>query len=81
MPKNRDLAEERFTLRMPKRLYDELFAVIAATEAEVTRTQLIIRAIRFYLHNLRHTPSMLEFYDIERDVSVRQKCKPYDNRK
>ena len=72
---------EPFTLRLPKQLHDELFAVIAATGNEVTRSGLIIRALEFYLHVLRHTPSMLEFYDIERDASVRQKGDPHDSGK
>lgn len=70
---------EPFTLRLPKHLYEEMFAVIAATGNEVTRSGLIIRAIDFYLHVLRHTPSMLEGYDMEQDTSVRQGGPPYDN--
>lgn len=70
---------EPFTLRLPKQLHDELFAVIAATGNEVTRSGLIIRALEFYLHVLRHSPSLLEGYDIELDESVRHQSKPYDN--
>ena len=70
---------EPFTLRLPKQLHDELFAVIAATGNEVTRSGLIIRALEFYLHVLRHTPSLLDGYDMERDASVRHSGDPYDN--
>lgn len=69
---------EQFTLRLPRRLHEELFSVIAATGNEVTRSGLIVRALEFYLHVLRHTPSMLEGYDMERDESVRQAVEPYD---
>lgn len=78
MAPNNRLPAEPFTLRLPRRIHDELFAVIAATGNEVTRSGLIIRALEFYLHVLRHTPSMLEGYDIERDESVRQPSVPYD---
>ncbi len=70
MPKKQPQSSEPFSIRLPVQLYNKLFAVIAATGCEITRTDLIIRALETYIALLSCNPSMLEGYDKAKDVSV-----------
>lgn len=61
-----------FSIRLPQELYDEIFSVISATGGEVTKSEIIHRAIKNYLALLRLNPTMLPNYAPERDKSVTQ---------
>ena len=63
---------EALSIRLPKALHDRLFDVIRATDCEITRTDLVVRALETYLALLAINPSLLEGYDGEKDVSARQ---------
>ena len=73
MPKKQPKTTEPLSVRIPKPLYDRLYAVIRATECEITRTDLVVQALETYLALLSVRPSLLAGYDREKDVSARQK--------
>ena len=59
-----------FSIRLDPELYNEVMAVIGATEGGISKSGLIALALRSYLALLRINPGMLEDYDISRDRSV-----------
>ena len=61
-----------FSIRLPKELYDDIFAVIAATGGEVTKSDIIHRAVKNYLALLRVNPTMLPNYNPSLDKAVTQ---------
>ena len=61
-----------FSIRLPKELYDDIFAVIAATGGEVTKSDIIHRAVKNYLALLRVNPTMLPNYNTSLDKAVTQ---------
>ena len=61
-----------FSIRLPKELYDDIFAVIAATGGEVTKSDIIHRAVKNYLALLRVNPTMLPNYNHSLDKAVTQ---------
>ena len=61
-----------FSIRLPKELYDDIFAVIAATSGEVTKSDIIHRAVKNYLTLLRVNPTMLPNYNPSLDKAVTQ---------
>ena len=61
-----------FSIRLPKELYDDIFAVIAATGGEVTKSDIIHRAVKNYLALLRVNPTMLPNYNPSLEKSVTQ---------
>ena len=61
-----------FSIRLPKELYDDIFAVIAATGGEVTKSDIIHRAAKNYLALLRVNPTMLPNYNPSLDKAVTQ---------
>ena len=64
-----------FSIRLPKELYDDIFAVIAATGGEVTKSDIIHRAVKNYLALLRVNPTMLPNYNPSLDKAVTQQQK------
>ena len=71
MPKKHQQTEP-LSVRVPKPLNDRLYDVIRATDCEITRTDLVVRALETYLALLSINPSILEGYDTAKDVSARQ---------
>lgn len=67
-----DPRTEPFSLRLPANLYDRLFRVISATGNEITRTDLIVRALETYLAILQQNPSMIEGYTGKENIAARQ---------
>ena len=61
-----------FSIRLPKELYDDIFAVFAATGGEVTKSDIIHRAVKNYLALLRVNPTMLPNYNPSLEKSVTQ---------
>ncbi len=59
-----------FSIRLPTDLENRLYAVIAATGCEVTKSGLIARALAAYFALLDACPAMLEGYDRSKDKSV-----------
>ena len=66
-------ASDPFSIRLPKSLYDRVYAVIAATGGEYNKTQIVVRALEMYFAMLTLSPSLLPEYDPEKDASVTQK--------
>ena len=66
---------EALSIRLPKSLYDRLFDIIRATDCEITRTDLVVRALETYFALLRINPTLLAGYDRDRDTSARQDAK------
>lgn len=63
-------ASDPFSIRLPKELYERVYAVIAATSGEYNKTQIVVRALETYLALLNINPSLLEGYDRDKDTSV-----------
>ena len=61
-----------FSIRLPKELYDDIFAVIAATGGEVTKSDIIHRAVKNYLALLRVNPTKLPYYNPSLDKTDTQ---------
>ena len=61
-----------FSIRLPQELYDDIFSVIAATGGEVTKSDIIHRAVKNYIALLRINPTMLPNYDPSLEKSVTQ---------
>lgn len=59
-----------FSVRLSRELYDRIFRVIEATGGEVTKTQIIERAVNLYLAILENEPSMIPEYDPDFEKSV-----------
>lgn len=62
-----------FSVRLSEDLYDRLFVVIQKTGGEVTKSELIERAVNLYLAVLEKEPSMIPEYDPEAHLSVSQR--------
>ena len=67
-----------FTTRIRKDQEKRLFEVVAASDAEVSRSEIVRKAIDHFFANLSVSPSMLPGYDPKKDKSVRQKKKRAD---
>ena len=65
-----------FSIRLPQELYDDIFSVIAATGGEVTKSDIIHRAVKNYIALLRINPTMLPNYDPSLEKSVTQQDNP-----
>ena len=63
-----------FSIRLPTDLENRLYAVIAATGCEVTKSGLIARALATYFALLDACPTLLEGYDRSLDRSVTQEA-------
>lgn len=61
-----------FSVRLSEDLYDRLFVVIQKTGGEVTKSELIERAVNLYLAVLEKEPSMIPTYDPDARLSVTQ---------
>ena len=62
-----------FSVRLSEDLYDRLFVVIQKTGGEVTKSELIERAVNLYLAVLEKEPSMIPTCDPEARLSVTQR--------
>ena len=62
-----------FSVRLSEDLYDRLFVVIQKTGGEVTKSELIERAVNLYLAVLEKEPSMIPAYDPDAMLSVTQR--------
>ena len=59
-----------FSIRLPKALHKRVSEVIAATDNEYNRSQIVVRALEMYFALLSLSPSLLPEYDPEKDKSV-----------
>ena len=64
-----------FSVRLSKDLYDRIFRVIECTGGEITKTEIIERAVKAYLHLLELEPTMIPHYDPDARLSVTQRDK------
>ena len=61
-----------FSVRLSKELYDQIFRVIECTGGEITKTEIIERAVKAYLRLLELEPTMIPHYDPDARMSVTQ---------
>jgi metal-responsive CopG/Arc/MetJ family transcriptional regulator len=62
-----------FSVRLSEDLYERLFVVIQRTGGEITKSEIIERAVNLYLAVLEREPSMIPTYDPEARLSVTQR--------
>ena len=64
-----------FSIRLDADVYDRLWSIIEGTGGEITRSEIIDRAVRLFLHVLESEPAMIPGYDPDRQKSVAQKAR------
>lgn len=64
---------EPMSIRLDQEVYDQLCGVIEATGGEITRSEIINRSVRLFLHVLSSEPSMIAGYNRLAGKSVTQK--------
>lgn len=74
------MAEElvSITTRVTRAQYDRLLNIVAATDAEVSRSEINRQALDQFFAQLAVCPSMLTGYDPKKDKLLRQKRKRQD---
>ena len=61
-----------FSVRLSEDLYQRLFTVIQKTGGEITKSEIIERAIIMYLTILEKEPTMIPEYDPDARLSITQ---------
>lgn len=62
-----------FTTRLPKRLYNRMLEVVAATESETSRADLVRQGLELLFAQITVCPDMVAGYKPELDKSARRK--------
>jgi hypothetical protein len=66
---------EPFSVRISQDSFERIWSVIEATGGEITRSEIIDRAVKLFLNVLESEPAMIPGYNPDAKVSVRQNGK------